>query len=213
MTLGRVAAAAVATLALAATAAPATAAPDSDATRQAKGPQSRVITLGLRRDGEGLAQFANQASNPGTPTYREFLELGQLKDRFGAAPKARKRAKRFLRRAAGVAKVELSSTGAVLLATMSEGASKRLFCAKGADPPKKGLCVPGKLGNAVRQVVAGELFSKKASRGTPRPPPALRAARRRAAPMRWRAAPSPRTRSRPPTAPTSSPRAACGVRA
>ena len=155
------------------TAASGAAAQGEDAARQAKGPQSRVIQLGLRRDGQGLAQFANQASNPGTPTYRQFLDLGQLKDRFGAAAKARKRAKRFLRRASGVGKVELSSTGAVLIATMSEGASKRLFCAKGASPPQKGLCVPGKLDNAVRQVVAGELFSKKSSRA---PAPGARAA-------------------------------------
>ena len=135
-----------------------------EAARQGGGPQSRVVTLGLRRDGRGLARYANQASNPGSDTYRRFLEVGELAERFGGAPRARKRAKRFLRRAKGVGDVELSSTGAVLLATVSEGASKRLFCARGPDPPQRGLCVPDQLSNAVRQVVAGELFPKRGSR-------------------------------------------------
>ena len=159
------AAAAVAILALPATAvAGAGGAPATDAARQGTGPQSRVVMLGLRRDGSGLARFANRSANPNTPTYRSFLGLGELADRFGAAPKARRRAKRFLRRASGVAEVELSSTKAVLLATVSEGAGERLFCARRPLPPQKGLCVPGRLGNAVRQVVAGELFSKRGSR-------------------------------------------------
>ncbi len=135
-----------------------------DRRQMRKAGKSRIVLLGLRRDGKALSQFANMASNPTGDAYGQFLELDDLKERFGAPEKPRTRVMRFLRRSKGVRSVELSSTGGVVMATSSQAAAEDLFCAHGMRPPQKGVCVPRPIRNAVRQITVGEIFGGSSRR-------------------------------------------------
>src|SRR4051794_9519197 len=121
--------------------------------------QRRVVLLGLRAPG-GLAAFARQVSRPSSPRYRQFATLPQFRRRFGTRPFDRRRVLRFLRHRRGVTKVELSSTRTVVLASMTATAARRTFCARGAGPPTRGLCVPRPLRHVVRQISAGERYER-----------------------------------------------------
>jgi kumamolisin len=53
----------------------------------------------------------------------------------------------------------MGSTGTVVMAVLDRGSARRLFCARGLRPPRRGLCVPQGLRGSVRQLVAGEAFT------------------------------------------------------
>src|SRR4051794_12129824 len=143
--------------------------------------QRRVVLLGLRAPG-GLAAFARQVSRPSSPRYRQFATLPQFRRRFGTRPADRRRVLRFLRHRRGVGKVQLSSTRTVVLAAMTATAARHTFCARGAGPPTRGLCVPRPLRHVVRRISAGERYElgnpgsgsspaarpRTAAQGTPR---------------------------------------------
>jgi subtilase family serine protease len=125
---------------------------------QAKQETRRVVMLGLSRSEAPLASFVQSVSEPGSSSYGEYLTLGQLRQRFGAKPAVRGRVLGFLRRASGVRSARLDSTGTVVLATMTAPSARRLFCARGMKPPRRGLCRPARLKSALVEVVAGETY-------------------------------------------------------
>jgi subtilase family serine protease len=122
----------------------------------------RVVLLGLERPVRPLARFANRVSAPGSELYGDYLSLSELRARYGARPGLRRRVLRSLRRA-GVGSPRLDSTGSVVTAVMTPAAARRLFCARGDLPPRRGFCLPRELRGLVRQVVAGEIY--RARRG------------------------------------------------
>lgn len=136
----------------------------------------RVVLLGLERPVQPLARFANRVSSPASALYGDYLSLSELRGRYGARPGVRGRVLRYLRRA-GVGSPRLDSTGAVITVVMAPAAAKRLFCARGDLPPRRGLCLPPRLRGPVRQIVAGEVYEARrggrgsaavAAEGTPR---------------------------------------------
>ena len=123
----------------------------------------RAVLLGLESDSAGLRQIANSVSNPGSDDYSEFLSLADLRERFGASQRVAGRVMRFLRSARGVRSPELDSTGGVAMAVVGRSAARRLFCARGPNPPARPGCLPRQLRGDVNQVAAGELFARGGS--------------------------------------------------
>src|SRR5262245_62037125 len=82
--------------------APSSAQPSSAAASASK-KQFRVVLLGLRERGK-LGQFVGRVSNPASSSYRQFLTLGQFRQRFSARAGDRKRVLGYLRSRAGVRK-------------------------------------------------------------------------------------------------------------
>ncbi|MBW8059042.1 MAG: hypothetical protein FVQ78_01655 [Solirubrobacterales bacterium] len=124
----------------------------------------RVVLLGLRRPERRLARLARSVSDPASSGYGRYPTLGKLRRAYGATRRVRRRTVRFLRRVRGSRSAKIGPTGAVAIAVLTEGAARRLFCARGVRPPRHGLCVPGRLRGAVRQVVAGEVYPARRSR-------------------------------------------------
>ncbi len=122
------------------------------------GEQRRVVIVSLRRPEQALARFVEGASNPSSGSYGKYLTLGALRQTYGAKVGARHRVMRFLRRAPGVRSVQMGTTGSTVLATMTTAASRRLFCARGQQPPRGRLCVPRQLRGALGAVVAGGIY-------------------------------------------------------
>jgi subtilase family serine protease len=164
---GRIAVVMCAGLALAATDAAVTssssasASDDSRATRAptrvSKPPKRRVFLLGLRQRGKPH-QFASRVSNPSSQRYREFLTVRQYRKRFSPSKADRRRVRRYLASQRGVRKVELSSDRSLVLAVLTPGAGRRIFCAAGVAAPTRGLCTPRGLRGRVRQISAGEIY-------------------------------------------------------
>jgi kumamolisin len=134
------------------------------ATPSIKPESQRVVMLALKRPENAVARFVESVSDPASPTYGEYLTLGQLRKRFGAAEKARHKVLRFLRAQDGVRSAQLGTTGSVVLETMTAPASRRIFCARGMKPPVKGLCRPKTLKGPVTHLVAGGTFKAKAKK-------------------------------------------------
>jgi subtilase family serine protease len=134
---------------------------DSGATpapaRALKAAKRRVFVLGLRQRGKPV-QFASQVSDPSSPRYGQFLSSREYRKRFSASRADRRRVRRYLAPQAGVEKVELSSDRSLVLAVMTPGAGKRIFCAAGAAAPTRRLCAPPPLRGRVRQISAGEVY-------------------------------------------------------
>ena len=123
----------------------------------AKAPKRRVFLLGLRPRGRPSV-FARRVSNPSSARYRRFLSLRQYRKRFSPRRADRRRVRRYLASRRGVRKVELSSDGSLVLAVLTPRAGRRLFCAKGAAAPSRGLCTPRALRKTVRQASASEVY-------------------------------------------------------
>lgn len=151
---------------------------------QGKQEVRRVVMLGLARAENPLASFVQSVSEPGSSGYGHYLTLGQLRARFAAKPAVRRRALGFLRRDPGVRSARLDTTGTVVLATMTAPAGRRLFCARGMRPPRRGLCRPARLRHAVTEVVAGETYKV----GKPARRPARASAGRTGTPQGCKAA-------------------------
>ncbi len=116
-----------------------------------------MFLLGLRQRGQPR-RFASAVSNPSSARYRRFLSPRQYRKRFSASKADRRRVRRYLASRAGVKKVELSSDKSVVLAVLTPGAGRRIFCVKGAQAPTRGLCTPRPLRGTVRQISAGEVY-------------------------------------------------------
>jgi subtilase family serine protease len=129
----------------------------SDPARASNPPKRRVILLGLRQRGRP-ARFANRVSDPSSPRYRSFLSSREYRQRFSASRGDRRRVRRYLAAQEGVRKVLLSSDRSVILAVLTPGAGRRIFCARGAGAPTKGLCKPRPLRGQIRQISAGEVY-------------------------------------------------------
>ncbi|MDQ5833843.1 MAG: hypothetical protein M3550_12450, partial [Actinomycetota bacterium] len=54
--------------------------------------------------------------------------------------------------------LELSSDRSLVLAVLTPGAGRRIFCAAGAQAPTRGLCTPPALRGRVRLISAGEVY-------------------------------------------------------
>jgi kumamolisin len=149
----------------------ATASEHSRATAGAARParQARAFLLGLRQRANPTA-FASRVSNPSSPRYRRFLTLSAYRQRYSAPSSDRRRVLRYLRSQPGVLSLELSSDQSMVLAVLTAPAGQRLFCARGARPPTRGLCRPrALLRGLVPFISAGELFARgagSARRGT-----------------------------------------------
>jgi subtilase family serine protease len=126
-------------------------------TRVSKPPKRRVFLLGLRPRGRP-GQFARRVSDPSSERYRRFLSLRQYRKRFSPSWADRRRVRRYLASQRGVRKVELSSDRSLVLAVLTPGAGRRIFCAAGVDAPTRGLCTPPGLRESVRQISAGEVY-------------------------------------------------------
>jgi subtilase family serine protease len=120
-------------------------------------PVRRVFLLGLRQRGNP-GKLASQVSNPSSRRYRRFLSLRQYQKRFSPSRADRRRVLRYLASQLGVKKVQLSSDRSVVLAVMTQQAGRRIFCAKGANAPTRGLCTPRVLRRWVRAISAGEVY-------------------------------------------------------
>jgi subtilase family serine protease len=125
--------------------------------RVSKPPERRVFLLGLRQRGTP-GKFASQVSNPYSRRYREFLSLRQYQKRFSPSRADRRRVLRYLASQRGVRKVRLSSDKSLVLAVLTPQAGRRIFCARGAAAPTRGLCVPPRLRRSVREISAGEVY-------------------------------------------------------
>ena len=55
-------------------------------------------------------------------------------------------------------KVELSSDRSLVLAVLTPGAGRRIFCLAGAQAPTRGICTPRALRGRVRLISAGEVY-------------------------------------------------------
>lgn len=73
-------------------------------------------------------------SDPGSGAYGHYLTLRRFRRFYGARARVRHRAMRFLRGAPGGRSVEMGSTGTVVMAVMTVGTARRLFCARGLRP-------------------------------------------------------------------------------
>jgi subtilase family serine protease len=164
---GRIAVVLCAALALAATdgvassSGSASASDDSRATsaptRVSKPSKRRVFLLGLRQRGKP-SRLARRVSDPSSERYRHFLSLRQYRKRFSPTRADRRRVRRYLATRRGVKKVELSSDRSLVLAVLTPGAGRRIFCAAGAAAPTRGLCTPRGLRGRVREISAGEIY-------------------------------------------------------
>jgi subtilase family serine protease len=164
---GRIAVVLCAALALAATdgvassSGSASASDDSRATsaptRVSKPSKRRVFLLGLRHRGKP-SRLARRVSDPSSERYRHFLSLRQYRNRFSPTRADRRRVRRYLATRRGVKKVELSSDRSLVLAVLTPGAGRRIFCAAGAAAPTRGLCTPRGLRGRVREISAGEIY-------------------------------------------------------
>jgi subtilase family serine protease len=164
---GRIAVVLCAALALAATdgvassSGSASASDDSRATsaptRVSKPSKRRVFLLGLRHRGKP-SRLARRVSDPSSERYRHFLSLRQYRKRFSPTRADRRRVRRYLATRRGVKKVELSSDRSLVLAVLTPGAGRRIFCAAGAAAPTRGLCTPRGLRGRVREISAGEIY-------------------------------------------------------
>jgi kumamolisin len=130
---------------------------DAATTGAVKPAQRRVVLLGLHQRGHPT-RFARAVSNPSSPQYRRFLSLPQYVRRFGAPAKDRRRVLSFLRSQPGVVKLQLSGDRSVILAQVTQGAGRRLFCAKSSSPPAGGLCEPRAIRRLIRQISVGEVY-------------------------------------------------------
>ena len=126
-------------------------------TRVSNPPKRRVFVLGLRQRGKPR-QFASRVSNPSSPRYRRFLSLRQYRKRFSPSRADRRRVQRYLASRRGVRKVELSSDRSLVLAVLTPGAGRRIFCVAGAQAPTRGICTPRALRGRVRLISAGEVY-------------------------------------------------------
>ena len=126
-------------------------------TRVSKPSKRRVFLLGLRQRGKP-GQFARRVSDPSSERYRHFLSLRQYRKRFSPSRADRRRVRRYLAARRGVRKLELSSDRSLVLAVLTPGAGRRIFCASGAAAPTRGLCTPPALGGTVPEISAGEVY-------------------------------------------------------
>jgi subtilase family serine protease len=126
-------------------------------TRASNPPKRRVFLLGLRRPGTP-GQFANRVSDPSSGLYRRFLSLREYRKRFSPPRAERRRVRRYLASRGGVRKVELSSDRSLILAVLTPGAGRRIFCAAGSEAPTRRLCTPPALRGKVRWISAGEVY-------------------------------------------------------
>jgi subtilase family serine protease len=164
---GRIAVVLCAALALAATdgvaSSPSSASASDDSratsapTRVSKPSKRRVFLLGLRHRGKP-SRLARRVSDPSSERYRHFLSLRQYRKRFSPTRADRRRVRRYLATRRGVKKVELSSDRSLVLAVLTPGAGRRIFCAAGAAAPTRGLCTPRGLRGRVREISAGEIY-------------------------------------------------------
>jgi kumamolisin len=139
------------------------------AARASVPPQRRVVLLGLRQRGNP-GRLATQVSNPSSPLYRHFVSLREYRRRFAPRSADQRRVLRYLRSQAGVLRVQLSSDRSVVLAVLSSGAGRRLFCANGFGAPAGGLCVPRAIRRLVTAISASELYQPARSSSPTRPP-------------------------------------------
>ena len=142
--------------------------------RASNPPQRRVVLLALPQRGNP-SRFATQVSNPSSPLYRRFLSLGQYDQRFASGVADRRRVLRYLRSPARRESVQVSGDRSVILAVVTPRAGQRLFCAKGAAQPTRGLCKPRAIRRSVRQISVGEVYQLTGGSQRSRGPPCRRA--------------------------------------
>lgn len=72
----------------------------------------------------GLTKFVRKVSDPASPRYRDYSSVERLARRFGADPRAKRAALRWVERAGGTGR--LSPTGDFIVATVPDVAAARL---------------------------------------------------------------------------------------
>jgi hypothetical protein len=120
-------------------------------------PQARIFLLGSRQRGTP-ARFPMRVSDPSSGSYRRFLSLRGYRQRFAPNRADRRHVRRYLAARRGVRRLEASADRSLLLVVTGARAGRRIFCASGAPPPTRGLCIPRPPRGRVRQISAGELF-------------------------------------------------------
>jgi subtilase family serine protease len=117
-----------------------------------------VFLLGLRHRGNP-GKLARQLSDPSSPRYRQFLSLRQYQNRFSATSAVRRRVLHYLASQRGVLKLELSSDKSIVLGVLTAEAGRRLFCARGMQPPtRRSLCIPERLRRWTSEISASETY-------------------------------------------------------
>jgi len=120
---------------------------------------SVLMFLGLDRKDGDLASFVDQVSTPSSPSYGQYLLMGEIAERFGASPEVVQAVFGYLE-AWGMNEIELGPTAATLTCRACVKTAEMLFCYKpGAE--SQALCIPSELQGKVQEVLVLSSTSSK----------------------------------------------------